>query len=75
MKYDVDEDYKFEYLEDGSFPILPENLTEVDELLILPNGKYLPTGEYYCPDGSTLIYEPKELDWRYQLAMEQDFTE
>lgn len=60
MKYDVDYDYGFEEDESG-IPLLPKDVKWDDNLCILPNGKYLPSGCYLMDDGSSLIYEPKEL--------------
>ncbi|MGN0072008.1 MAG: hypothetical protein ACI361_09285 [Atopobiaceae bacterium] len=58
--YDVDNEYEFEMSDEG-LPVLPEGMTRDGELLVLPNGKYLPQGAYALKDGSSLIYEPFEL--------------
>lgn len=61
MKYEVDEEYPFEYDKNTGFPFFPHGLTEDGNLYVLPNGKYLPRDCYICEDGSCLIYEPYEL--------------
>ena len=61
MNYDVDYDYEFE-LDEYGFPYWPEGLREEGNLYILPNGKYLPSGSYLKKDGSSIIYEPSELN-------------
>lgn len=61
MSYDVDYDYEFE-LDEYGFPYWPEDLIEDGNLYKLPNGKYLPCGSYLNKDGSSIIYEPKELN-------------
>ncbi len=60
MKYEVDDDYEFDTDEYGD-PLLPKGVKWNGNLCILPNGKYLPRGLYVMDDGSSLIYEPKEL--------------
>lgn len=60
MKYDVDENYEFE-VDEYDVPLLPKDLKMDGNLYVLPNGKYLPTGCYVMDDGSSLIYEPREL--------------
>lgn len=60
MKYDVDYEYEFDVDEYGD-PILPDDVKWDGNLCILANGKYLPRGCYAMEDGSSLIYEPKEL--------------
>lgn len=59
MRYDVDNDYAFE-TKDG-FNVLPSGMRRDGDLLVLPNGKYLPHGAYIEGDGSVLIYEPRQL--------------
>lgn len=62
MEYDVD--YDFEYVKDEwGTPYLPQGVVWRDNLCILPNGKYLPAGNYITADGGSLIYEPKELSF------------
>lgn len=61
MGYDVDYDYQFA-MTDSGFNILPDGLTEDGNLYVLPSGRYLPPGVYRMDDGSTLIYEPRQLD-------------
>ncbi len=48
--YDTENEY-------GEIP-MPDDLMVVDELYVLPNGKYLPAGVYTLADGSRLLYEP-----------------
>lgn len=60
MGYDVDYDYQFEESETG-LPILPEGVRYKGNLLVLPNGRYLPSGAYRTKNGGGLIYEPHEL--------------
>lgn len=60
MKYDVDYDYEFEEDEFGT-PIMPNNVKWRGNLCILPNGRYLPPGNYRTSDGGNIIYEPCEL--------------
>ena len=67
MKREIDYDYPFEV--DGGFEPLPKGMTLEGDLYVLPNGKYLPPGGYMCDDGSTLIYEPRELShWKDTLV-------
>ena len=60
MKYDVDYDFKFEEDEFGT-PIMPNNVKWRGNLCILPNGRFLPPGNYRTEDGGNIIYEPSEL--------------
>lgn len=60
MKYDIDNDFKFEVDENGDC-LFPKGVVWEGNLCVLPNGKYLPRGCYVMDDGSSLIYEPKEL--------------
>lgn len=61
MKYDVDDDYRFETTDDG-LPILPRGMKLDGNLMVLPNGKYLPRGVYHDDiGGGDLIYEPPQL--------------
>lgn len=60
MKYEVDEDYPFDY-DEYEMPLLPANLTMDGNLYVLSNGKYLPRGVYVTSDGGHLIYEPSQL--------------
>lgn len=61
MKYDVDNEFRFDTA-DGGFPILPHGMKQDGNLLVLPNGKYLPRGVYHDDaDGSDIIYEPPQL--------------
>lgn len=62
MEYDVDNDYSFKK-DVWGLPYLPEGLKRVNGLYVLPNGKYLPCGAYLLQDGTTLIYEPRELSF------------
>ena len=62
MEYDIDYDFEFEEDEWGT-PRLPQGVSWHDNLCVLPNGKYLPVGNYVMEDGSTLIYEPSELSF------------
>ena len=67
MKREIDYDYQFEV--DDGFDLLPKGMTLEGDLYVLPNGKYLPPGGYMYDDGSTLIYEPRELSpWKDMLA-------
>ena len=60
MKYDVDYDFKFEEDEFGT-QIMPNNVKWRGNLCILPNGRFLPPGNYRTEDGGNIIYEPSEL--------------
>lgn len=60
MGYDIDDDYPFETTESG-WSVFPEGMTKDGNLYVLPNGRYLPQGAYMMKDGSTIIYEPREL--------------
>ena len=62
MKYDIDYDFEFEEDEWG-VPYLPNGVVWRGNLCVLPNGKYLPAGNYVMEDGSALIYEPSELSF------------
>ena len=62
MEYDIDYDFEFEEDEWGT-PRLPQGVSWRGNLCVLPNGKYLPVGNYVMEDGSTLIYEPSELSF------------
>lgn len=61
MKYDVDYDFEYEEDEFGT-PIMPKNVKWRGNLCILPNGRYLPPGNYSTSDGGSIIYEPSELN-------------
>lgn len=61
MKYDVDYDFEFEEDEFGT-PIMPDNVKWRGNLCILPNGRFLPPGNYRTEDGGNIIYEPSELN-------------
>lgn len=61
MKYDVDNDFEFDIDEESGLPLLPKETVWDGELLVLPNGRYLPPGAYTADDGNSLIYEPKKL--------------
>ena len=68
MGYDVDHDFDFQK-DEGGVPYLPDGVTEDGNLLVLPNGKYLPRGYYRTEDGGGLIYEPPQLSsWADMLA-------
>lgn len=60
MKYDVDYDFEFEEDEFGT-PIMPSKVKWRGNLCILPNGRFLPPGNYRTEDGGNIIYEPSEL--------------
>ncbi len=60
MKYDIDDDFEFKENDNGDY-LFPKGVSWDGNLCILPNGKYLPCGHYIMDDGSSLIYEPKEL--------------
>ena len=60
MKYDVDFDFKFEEDEFGT-PLMPKGVKWHGNLCVLPNGRYLPPGNYRTEDGGYIIYEPNEL--------------
>ena len=47
MAYDVDYDFEFDEDEFGT--------------AMMPNGRYLPPGNYRTEDGGDIIYEPREL--------------
>lgn len=70
MKYDIDYDFKFAEDEFGA-SILPSGTRYEGNLLVLPNGKYLPSGFYIMEDGSRLIYEPKEYP-NFYLSLVED---
>lgn len=59
MAFDIDHDYEFE--ERDGFRVIPDETKIVDGLYVLPNGRYMPSGSYIMSDGSTIIYEPRQL--------------
>ena len=60
MSYDVDYDYEFAEDEFGT-PLWPDGVKWVENLCVLPNGRYMPHGYYATSDGGHIIYEPKKL--------------
>jgi hypothetical protein len=63
MNYEIDNNFTYEY--HGSLPIIPSGATEDEnELIVLPNGKYMPPGIYFDKkSGLEIIYEPYELSF------------
>lgn len=60
MMHDVDYDFEFEEDELGT-PMMPKGIKWDGDLCVLPNGRYLPPGNYRTEDGGNIIYEPREL--------------
>lgn len=61
MSYELDENYNYQYY-DGR-RVIPSTITrDKDGLIVLPNGKYMPSGIYFDKErGLDIIYEPYEL--------------
>lgn len=60
MAYEIDHNYPFEY-DNFGIPLFPDGMKEDGNLYLLPNGKYLPRGNYRTSDGGHIIYEPPQL--------------
>ena len=60
MAYDVDYDFEFDEDEFGT-AMMPKGVKWRGNLCRLPNGRYLPPGNYRTEDGGNIIYEPSEL--------------
>lgn len=60
MAYDVDYDFEFDEDEFGT-AMMPKCVKWRGNLCLLPNGRYLPPGNYRTEDGGNIIYEPSEL--------------
>lgn len=60
MAYDVDYDFEFDEDEFGT-AMMPKDVKWRGNLCLLPNGRYLPPGNYRTEDGGNIIYEPSEL--------------
>lgn len=60
MAYDVDYDFEFDEDEFGT-AMMPKGAKWRGNLCLLPNGRYLPPGNYRTEDGGNIIYEPSEL--------------
>lgn len=61
MAYDVDYDFEFDEDEFGT-AMMPKGVKWRGNLCLLPNGRYLPPGNYRTEDGGNIIYEPSELN-------------